>query len=50
MLSGGPGGLGERAVPSMFSRLGAPDCLAAKQGSLRNFDIFDAVLNGVRSK
>jgi hypothetical protein len=31
----------------MVSRPLRPDWLAAKQGRLRNFDIFDAVLNGV---
>jgi hypothetical protein len=31
----------------MVSRPLRADWLAAKQGALRNFDIFDAVLNGV---
>ena len=41
------GGLGEQKVPFMVSRPLRPDWLAAKQGALRTFDIFDAVLNGV---
>ena len=41
------GGLGERKVPFMVSQPLRPDWLAAKQGALRTFDIFDAVLNGV---
>jgi phosphonoacetate hydrolase len=41
------GGLGEQKVPFMVSRPLRADWLAAKQGALRNFDIFDAVLNGV---
>jgi phosphonoacetate hydrolase len=41
------GGLGEQAVPFIVSRRLRPDYLAGKTGGLRNFDIFDAVLNGV---
>jgi phosphonoacetate hydrolase len=41
------GGLGERRVPFIVSRPLGPDYLAAKAGRLRNYDIFDAVLNGV---
>jgi len=41
------GGLGEQTVPFIVSRKLHPDYLAAKAGTLRNFDIFDAVLNGV---
>ncbi len=41
------GGLGEQKVPFMVSHPLHPDWLAAKQDRLRNFDIFDAVLNGV---
>jgi phosphonoacetate hydrolase len=41
------GGLAEQKVPFMMSRALHPDWLAAKQDRLRNFDIFDAVLNGV---
>jgi len=41
------GGLGEQRVPFIVSRRLRPDYLAGKAGSLRNFDIFDAVLNGV---
>jgi phosphonoacetate hydrolase len=40
------GGLGEQTVPFIVSRRLQPDYLAAKAGRLRNFDIFDAVLNG----
>jgi phosphonoacetate hydrolase len=41
------GGLGEQKVPFMVSRALRPDWLAARAGRpLRNFDIFDAVLNG----
>jgi phosphonoacetate hydrolase len=40
------GGLGEQTVPFIVSRKLRPDYLAAKAGRLRNFDIFDAVLNG----
>jgi phosphonoacetate hydrolase len=43
------GGLGEQKVPFMVSRPLRPEWLAAKQGKLRNFDIFDAVLNGVEA-
>jgi phosphonoacetate hydrolase len=42
------GGLAEQKVPFMVSRPLRPDYLAAKAGKLRTFDIFDAVLNGVR--
>jgi phosphonoacetate hydrolase len=41
------GGLGEQTVPFIVSRQLRPDYLAGKAGGLRNFDIFDAVLNGV---
>jgi len=43
------GGLGEQKVPFMVSHKLAPDYAskAAARGGLRNFDIFDAVLNGV---
>jgi phosphonoacetate hydrolase len=41
------GGLGEQKVPFIVSHKLAPSYLAAKGGALRNFDIFDAVLNGV---
>jgi phosphonoacetate hydrolase len=41
------GGLAEQRVPFMVSRRLRPDYLARKAGGLRNFDIFDAVLNGV---
>jgi phosphonoacetate hydrolase len=44
------GGLGEQKVPFMVSRPLRADWLAAKQGRLRNFDIFDAVLNGVANE
>ena len=41
------GGLGEQKVPFMVSRGLRPDWLADRAGRpLRNFDIFDAVLNG----
>jgi phosphonoacetate hydrolase len=40
------GGLGEQTVPFIVSRRLRPDYLAGKAGGLRNFDIFDAVLNG----
>ena len=41
------GGLGEQKVPFMVSRKLRPDWVAARAGRpLRNFDIFDAVLNG----
>jgi hypothetical protein len=39
--------LGEQKVPFMVSRALRPEWLAAHVGRpLRNFDIFDAVLNG----
>lgn len=42
------GGLGEQKVPFFLSQRLRPDWLAAHTGApLRNFDIFDAVLNGV---
>jgi phosphonoacetate hydrolase len=41
------GGLAEQRVPFIVSHRLYPDYLAAKGGRLRNFDIFDAVLNGV---
>jgi phosphonoacetate hydrolase len=41
------GGLGEQKVPFIVSQKLTPAYLAAKRGALRNFDIFDAVLNGV---
>jgi phosphonoacetate hydrolase len=42
------GGLGEQRVPFMVSRKLRPDYLKQRAGRpLRNFDIFDAVLNGV---
>jgi phosphonoacetate hydrolase len=40
------GGLGERTVPFIVSRPLHRAYLDAKVGGLRNFDIFDAVLNG----
>jgi phosphonoacetate hydrolase len=41
------GGLGEQKVPFMVSHALRPDWLKARAGRpLRNFDIFDAVLNG----
>ena len=40
------GGLGEQTVPFIVSRKLRADYLAGKAGTLRNFDIFDAVLNG----
>jgi phosphonoacetate hydrolase len=40
------GGLGEQTVPFIVSRPLRPDYLAGKAGGLRNFDVFDAVLNG----
>jgi len=40
------GGLGEQRVPFIVSRKLDADYLTAKAGRLRNFDIFDAVLNG----
>jgi phosphonoacetate hydrolase len=44
------GGLGEQKVPFVVSRPLGADWLAAKQGRLRNFDIFDAVLNGIADR
>lgn len=41
------GGLGEQKVPFIVSHKLRPEYLAGKAGALRNFDIFDAVLNGV---
>jgi phosphonoacetate hydrolase len=41
------GGLGEQTVPFIISHKLSPGYLAGKAGGLRNFDIFDAVLNGV---
>lgn len=41
------GGLGEQRVPFIVSRPLRAEYLAAKGGALRNFDMFDAVLNGV---
>lgn len=41
------GGLGEQTVPFIVSHKLRPEYLAGKAGGLRNFDIFDAVLNGV---
>ncbi len=42
------GGLGEQKVPFMVSHKLRPDYMSAKAArGLRNFDIFDAVLNGV---
>jgi len=42
------GGLGEQQVPFMVSRALRSEWLEARRGRrLRNFDIFDAVLNGV---
>ena len=41
------GGLGERTVPFIVSHPLRREYLDAKVGGLRNFDIFDAVLNGV---
>jgi phosphonoacetate hydrolase len=43
------GGLGEQRVPFIVSRKLRPDYLAGRRGALRNFDIFDAVLNGVEA-
>lgn len=40
------GGLGEQRVPFIVSRQLRTDYLAGKAGGLRNFDIFDALLNG----
>lgn len=41
------GGLGEQRVPFLVSERLSPAYLSAKSSGLRNFDIFDAVLNGV---
>ncbi len=41
------GGLAEQKVPFIVSRRLQPAYQAARQSGLRNFDIFDAVLNGV---
>jgi phosphonoacetate hydrolase len=41
------GGPGEQTVPFIVSRPLRPEYFAGKTGGLRNFDIFDAVLNGV---
>jgi phosphonoacetate hydrolase len=41
------GGLGEQTVPFIVSRPLRLEYLAGKAGLLRNFDIFDAVMNGV---
>jgi phosphonoacetate hydrolase len=41
------GGLGEQRVPFIMSRPLRAEYLAAKGGALRNFDMFDAVLNGL---
>ncbi|MBX9591974.1 MAG: phosphonoacetate hydrolase [Hyphomonadaceae bacterium] len=41
------GGLGEQTVPFIVSHRLRPEYLAGKADRLRNFDIFDAVLNGV---
>lgn len=41
------GGVGEQTVPFIVSHKLRPGYLAGKAGGLRNFDIFDAVLNGV---
>jgi phosphonoacetate hydrolase len=41
------GGLGEQRVPFIVSRKLRADYLAGKPAGLRNFDIFDAVLNGI---
>jgi phosphonoacetate hydrolase len=41
------GGLAERTVPFIVSHRLEPAYLAAAKAGLRNFDIFDAVLNGV---
>lgn len=41
------GGIGEQRVPFMVSEPLTPAYLAGKPQGLRNFDIFDAVLNGV---
>jgi phosphonoacetate hydrolase len=41
------GGLGEQKVPFIVSHKLTAEYLAGKRGGLRNYDIFDAVLNGV---
>ena len=44
------GGLGEQKVPFMVSHALRPDWVAGRAGRpLRNFDIFDAVLNGAQA-
>lgn len=44
------GGLGEQKVPFMVSHRLRPDWVSVHQGKgLRNYDIFDAVLNGIAS-
>ena len=44
------GGLGEQRVPFILSRPLTPEYRdRAETGQLRNFDIFDFALNGVRS-
>ena len=44
------GGLGEQKVPFMVSHRLRPDWVSARKAhGLRNYDIFDAVLNGVAS-
>lgn len=44
------GGLGEQKVPFMVSHKLRPDWVSARSArGLRNFDIFDAVLNGVEA-
>lgn len=44
------GGLGEQRVPFIVSERLRADYLAGKPGGFRNFDIFDAVLNGVKER
>jgi phosphonoacetate hydrolase len=41
------GGLHEQRVPFLVSRRLRPEYLAERHDQLRNFDIFDAVLNGL---
>ena len=41
------GGLHEQRVPFLVSQRLRPDYLAEKRNQLRNFDIYDAVLNGI---
>ena len=43
------GGLGEQTVPFIVSRKLRADYLAGRAGTLRNFDIFDALLNGAET-